>query len=246
MEFEIRHLGPVQKITSRNLHRAVQETAQITVHCELPADAVVDCLDRVNAAFAVDGRSRVTTTQAAIKCVAVALQDHPVLNAHFDGTSLKCFRQVHVGMAVSTDDGNLVVPVIRDAGSLTLELLRDRARDLALRAREGRLAVAELKGATFTVSSITGFAHALFATPIVAPPQVAILSVGALRRRPVVRDGDIVAGWILPVSLTIDHRPVNGAEATAFVETLAGILEKPHAVLGLPEKTADLQEEHND
>jgi pyruvate dehydrogenase E2 component (dihydrolipoamide acetyltransferase) len=62
----------------------------------------------------------------------------------------------------------------------------------------------------------------------------------------VVRDGAIVAGWILPVSLTIDHRPVNGAEATAFVETLAGILEKPHAVLGLPEKTADLQEEHND
>jgi pyruvate dehydrogenase E2 component (dihydrolipoyllysine-residue acetyltransferase) len=149
-----------------------------------------------------------------VKACAESLLEYPELNARLDGDAILYLERYDIGVAVQTDDG-LVVPVVRGAETKSVDELAAEVANLADRARSGSLAADELRGSTFTVSS-AGKLAGLFQTPIVNYPEVAILSIGRVAPRPVVRDGEIVVRRSGTLALTFDHRVVDGARAAAF------------------------------
>src|SRR5205814_10515962 len=160
----------------------------------------------------------------ALKACAGALADFPELNARLEGDGIVYLERYDLGVAVQTEQG-LVVPVVRDCGSRPVEELQADVERLAQAARDGKLAPEELRGSTFTVTS-AGKLAGLLQTPIVNYPEVAILSIGRIADRPVVRDGEIVAAKIGYVSLTFDHRVVDGARAAEFGLAVIGRIER--------------------
>jgi pyruvate dehydrogenase E2 component (dihydrolipoamide acetyltransferase) len=151
---------------------------------------------------------------ATLKAAALTLQEFPEVNARLEGDEIVYLDRYDLGFAVQTEQG-LVVPVVRDVDSRSLEELDSEVQRLAEEAREGRLKPEELRGSTFTVTS-AGKLAGLFQTPIVNHPEVAILSLGRIAERPVVRDGEVVVRPVGYVALTFDHRVVDGARAAAF------------------------------
>jgi pyruvate dehydrogenase E2 component (dihydrolipoamide acetyltransferase) len=151
---------------------------------------------------------------AVLKASAEALKEFPELNARFDGDGIVYLDRYDIGVAVQTDDG-LVVPVVRNCDSASIEDLAAEVTRLAESARDGTLKPEELRGSTFTVTS-AGKLAGLFQTPIVNHPEVAILSIGRVAERPVVRDGNVEVGRTGYVALTFDHRVVDGARAAEF------------------------------
>jgi pyruvate dehydrogenase E2 component (dihydrolipoyllysine-residue acetyltransferase) len=158
-----------------------------------------------------------------LHATALTLGDHPALNARFDGDAIVYLERYDLGLAVQTEQG-LVVPVVRGCDTATLDELAAEVERLAAAARAGRLAPEELRGSTFTVTS-AGKLGGLLTTPIVNHPEVAILSVGRVRPQPVVVDGEIVVRPVGLLSVTFDHRVVDGAEAAAFGLDLIARLE---------------------
>ena len=163
------------------------------------------------------------------KAIATALQRHPALNSTFNGTELTRFSDVHLGMAVAIPDG-LIVPVLRNIHTMGLKEIRLRSMDLVERARAQRLKQDELSGGTFTVSNLGTFGIREFSA-IINPPQVGILAVAAAEKRPVIRNDTIVPRTMLTLTLSADHRVVDGATAAEFLRTLKGLLEEPGMML---------------
>jgi pyruvate dehydrogenase E2 component (dihydrolipoamide acetyltransferase) len=163
------------------------------------------------------------------KAVAVALLRHPGLNAHFTGTEIVRHGSVNLGMAVALPEG-LIVPVLRGIEQLGLKDIRTRSADLVDRARAQRLKQDEMTGATFTVSNLGTFGVREFSA-IINPPEVGILAVAAAEKRAVVRNDQIVARTIMSVTLSADHRAVDGAAAAEFLRTLKSLLEEPATML---------------
>jgi pyruvate/2-oxoglutarate dehydrogenase complex dihydrolipoamide acyltransferase (E2) component len=176
-------------------------------HREVPAVTWVEECDFSS----VDLKLLVPT---ALKACAQALHEFPELNARLEGNEIVYLERYDLGVAVQTDNG-LVVPVVRDCDSRSVEELRNDVDRLAEAARTGTLEPEELRGSTFTVTS-AGKLAGLFQTPLVNHPEVAILSIGRIAQRPVVRDGEIVSAPIAYVSVTFDHRVVDGARAAEF------------------------------
>jgi pyruvate dehydrogenase E2 component (dihydrolipoamide acetyltransferase) len=162
-------------------------------------------------------------TDILLKLTALALQKHPPLNARWDGERMVLSAGIHIGIAVDTDAG-LLVPVLRDVPSLTLAQVASRSRDLIERARQRKLTTQELQGGTFTVTNLGAFGIDAF-TPIINYPECAILGVGRIQRRPVVIGDAIVARDQITLSLTFDHRIVDGAPAARFLQMLSGLIE---------------------
>src|SRR5581483_10909394 len=158
-----------------------------------------------------------------LRAAALTLRDFPELNARLEGDEVVYIDRYDLGFAVQTDAG-LVVPVVRACDTRTVEELRADVDELAARAREGRLAQEELRGSTFTVTS-AGKLAGLFVTPLVNHPEVAILGVHRIGPRPVVRDGEVVVRPVGNVSVTFDHRVVDGARAAAFALAVIARLE---------------------
>jgi pyruvate dehydrogenase E2 component (dihydrolipoamide acetyltransferase) len=163
------------------------------------------------------------------KAVAVALLRHPGLNAHFTGTEIIRHGSVNLGMAVALPEG-LIVPVLRGIEQLGLKDIRTRSADLVDRARAQRLKQDEMTGATFTVSNLGTFGVREFSA-IINPPEVGILAVAAAEKRAVVRNDSVVARTIMSVTLSADHRAVDGAAAAEFLRTLKSLLEEPATML---------------
>jgi pyruvate/2-oxoglutarate dehydrogenase complex dihydrolipoamide acyltransferase (E2) component len=176
-------------------------------HREVPPVTWVEECDFSN----VDLKRLVPTV---LKACAEALQEFPELNARLEGDEIVYLERYDLGVAVQTDDG-LVVPVVRDCDTRSLEELGAEAARLAEAARAGSLKPEELRGSTFTVTS-AGKLAGLFQTPIVNYPEVAILSVGRVAERPVVRDGQVEVAPLGYIALTFDHRVVDGARAAEF------------------------------
>jgi pyruvate/2-oxoglutarate dehydrogenase complex dihydrolipoamide acyltransferase (E2) component len=190
----------------RGVRRLIAEH-MARAHREVPAVTWVEECD-----FSQLGLELLVPT--TLKACAEALQEYPELNARLDGDAIVYLDRYDLGVAVQTEQG-LVVPVVRDCATRSIDELRADVERLADAARAGRLAPEELRGSTFTVSS-AGKLGGLLQTPIVNHPEVAILSIGRIADRPVVRDGDLVAARIGYLSLTFDHRVVDGARAAAF------------------------------
>lgn len=172
---------------------------------------------------------KVSVNDIVIKAVAIALTRHPEVNAHWMGESIRYFSAAHVGMAVATDDG-LIVPVIRDAHLKGLGQIGKEARDLAKRARERKLQPAEFTGGTFSVSNLGMFGIDQF-TAIINPPEAAILAVGATETKPVWENGQFVPRQKMRVTMSCDHRIIDGAVGAKFLQTLRQLLEAPMMML---------------
>jgi pyruvate dehydrogenase E2 component (dihydrolipoamide acetyltransferase) len=168
-------------------------------------------------------------TDFLVKLAAAALARHPALNAAWADGQIVTYSDIHIGIAVDTDAG-LFVPVVRDVPALTLTQVAARSRALAERARQRRLTAAEAEGGTFTVTNLGAYGVDAF-TPIPNPPQCAVLGVGRVQRRPAVRGNKVVARPQLTLSLTFDHRVVDGAPAARFLQTLTGLVECPAPAL---------------
>ncbi len=215
---------------ARNMAEAWRAVPHISLFDEIDARPLLDA----HASVRATGNDTITLTAFFVRAAVVALEAFPILNASLDADTDEVVYHdaCNVGIAVASDDG-LVVPVVHDAQARDLlELGREIAR-VTEAGRAGHLAPDALRGATFSVTNF-GTDGGRFATPIVRPPQVAILGFGAVRVRPVV-DGDaVVAAPSLPISLSADHRIVDGRAATGFLEAVA-------ALLGVPTKLRETQ-----
>jgi len=172
---------------------------------------------------------KVSVNDIVIKAVAIALTRHPECNAHWMTDHIRYFSAAHIGMAVATDDG-LIVPVIRDAQLKGLGQIGKDARELAKKARERKLQPAEFTGGTFSVSNLGMFGIDQF-TAIINPPEAAILAVGATETKPVWENGQFVPRQRMRVTLSCDHRVIDGAVGARFLQTLRSLLEAPMMML---------------
>jgi pyruvate dehydrogenase E2 component (dihydrolipoamide acetyltransferase) len=190
----------------RGVRRLIAEH-MARAHREVPPVTWVEECDFTN----VD---RARLVPSVLKATALALREHPALNARLEGDEIVLLDRYDLGLAVQTDQG-LVVPVVRACDTASLDELTEEVARLAESARAGRLAPDELRGSTFTITS-AGKLGGLLTTPIVNYPEVGILSVGRVRPQPVVRDGEVIVRQIGYVSVTFDHRVVDGAQAADF------------------------------
>jgi pyruvate dehydrogenase E2 component (dihydrolipoamide acetyltransferase) len=173
---------------------------------------------------------RLSPTDIIVKAAAGALRDFPYVNAHLDGDAMTLFDDIHIGLAVSLGEGGLIVPVIKDAGRRGLAEIAKARQDLAARARAGQLGGEDVTGGTFTVTNLGAYGVESF-NPIINPPQVAILGVGAIADRVVARSGAPTVRPMMGLSLSFDHRAMDGAPAAAFLQRLQEILENPYLLL---------------
>jgi pyruvate dehydrogenase E2 component (dihydrolipoamide acetyltransferase) len=208
----------IRKVVAERLTESLRTMAQVTISREVDASGLVARRAALAAGFEAAAGVRLTYTDLLVETVARLLGDHPLLNATLTGQGIVVPPAVHMGVAVALEDG-LIVPVVRDAGSRPLgELARDRA-DLAARAQAGTLTLDELEGGTFTISNLGSFGADAF-TPIVNPPQCAILGVGRIVDKPVAVAGEVQVRPMVWLSLTFDHRIVDGAPAARFLQQL--------------------------
>ena len=221
--------GMRRTIGSR-MHASLQEMAQLTMATDVDMTRAV-ALRRELLDLWADRGLRPTYTDFVIKAAALALRAHPRLNAELRDDTIVLHPQIHVGFAVALDEG-LIVPVTRDTDALPLDALAPISADLAVRARERRLGADDLTGGTFTVTSLGMYGIDVF-TPIINPPQAAILGVGRISERPVFRgeSNDVERRSFMTLSLTIDHRVVDGAPAAEFLRDVKGILERPSQLI---------------
>jgi pyruvate dehydrogenase E2 component (dihydrolipoamide acetyltransferase) len=217
----------VRRSIGERLARSARTVPHATHHDSVDVRRLVEVREALNAETDAD----LTYTAFVVRAVVSGLAAYPALNARLDEEAEEIvYRdEYNVGVAVATDAG-LMVPVVDDADELGLEALAERIADLAARARDRSLGVAELRGGTFTVSNV-GAIGGEYATPIVNHPEVAVLALGAIRERPRAVDGEVVARPTLPLSLSIDHRVVDGAVAAAFTNHVMGRLQEPARLL---------------
>ncbi len=213
---------------ARNMAEAWRAVPHISLFDEIDARPLLGAYTAVRSSV---GDGALTLTAFFVRAVVVALETAPILNATLDvdADEVVYHDACHVGIAVASDDG-LVVPVVHDAHTRDLLELGAEIARLTDAGRSGHLAPETIRGATFTVTNF-GTEGGRFATPIVRPPQVAILGFGAVRVRPVVEGDAVVAAPALPISLSADHRVVDGRDATRFVETVASLLAHPASLL---------------
>jgi pyruvate dehydrogenase E2 component (dihydrolipoamide acetyltransferase) len=172
---------------------------------------------------------RPTVTDVLTKVCAIALMRHPAVNATFAGDAIELHPAANVGLAVATDRG-LVVPVIPGADSRTVAEIAAVRADLVARSRDGKLTTGDLEGGTFTISNLGMYGVEQFIA-VLNPPQAAILAVGAIEERPVARDGQVVVRPMMTMTLTCDHRTIDGATAADYLRTVKDFLEEPGLTL---------------
>jgi pyruvate dehydrogenase E2 component (dihydrolipoamide acetyltransferase) len=213
-------LSPVRRTIAKRL---VQSKGPIP-HFYLTIDVA---MDRVWEAYKALGeqKSSISINDVVIRATALALRQHPDINASFAGDHVTQFARVHIGMAVALDDG-LITPVLRDADLKPLEEISAEARTLAERARARQLQPSEYSGATFSISNLGMMGIEEFSA-IINPPEAAILAVGAVRQVPVAVDGQVMVGYRMKATLSVDHRVADGASGARFLQTLKRFLEQP-------------------
>lgn len=218
-------LTATRKAIATRMVKSLQSTAPVTLTSEVKAANLVNLREQFKAVAKTDGRLVPAYTDFLLKLVATALQQHPVLTARWTDAGLLPAARIDIGLAVDTDAG-LLVPVVRDVPALGLRQITEQTRALIDRARGGKLASRDMEGGCFTITSLGSYGVGAF-TPIINYPECAILGVGRIERKPVM-DGDRVIGREqLTLSLTFDHRVVDGGPAARFLQTVARLIENP-------------------
>ena len=209
-------LRGMRKVIAERMHQSLQASAQLTITTEVDVTQLIDRRQEVRQEF------NVTFTDFILQACAHALKQHRRMNAALDGMTIQVHNQIHVGLAVALDEG-LIVPVVRDADKKSLKDIAEESKALAEKARAGQLKLEEVSGGTFTVSNLGMFGVDAF-TPIINAPQSGILGVGRILEKPVIYRGEITKRSMMVLSLTFDHRVIDGAPAGAFLQTVADLL----------------------
>jgi pyruvate dehydrogenase E2 component (dihydrolipoamide acetyltransferase) len=225
-EFKDVALTQMRKTIARRLSESIGPIPTFYLTSEIDMTNVAKLREQMVAA---GDQFKVSVNDIIIKAVAIALTRHPEVNAHWLNDHIRYFSAAHVGMAVATDDG-LIVPVIRNAHTKGLGAIGKEAKELAKRARERKLQPAEFTGGTFSVSNLGMFGIDQF-TAIINPPEAAILAVGATETKPVWENGQFVPRQRMRVTLSCDHRVIDGAVGAKFLQTLRQLLEAPMMML---------------
>ena len=220
---------PPQALPFTGMRQAIAETMVTSLHSmaqlTLTSHADVTALAGLRDMLRKRWEARISYTDLIVKAAAAALRDHPLLNSTLMGEQIVLQDQINVGVAVALDQG-LIVPVVREADQKSILEIHRILRDLAERARSDQLVVDEVTGGTFTVTNLGMYRVDAF-TPIINPPEVAILGVGQINEHLALVDGQVRALSRMALSLTIDHRVVDGAPGAAFLQTLVEFLEHP-------------------
>ena len=209
-------LRGMRKVIAERMHKSLTDTAQLTITTEVDVTQLIERREEVRREF------NTTYNDFIIQACAHALLQHPRMNASLEGDAIQLHGAVHVGFAVALDEG-LIVPVVHNADKKPLKTIAQEARALAEKARAGRLKLEEVSGGTFTVSNL-GMAGVDAFTPILNSPQTGILGVGRIVDKPVIYQGEIARRSMLVLSLTFDHRVIDGAPAGAFLGSVADLL----------------------
>jgi pyruvate dehydrogenase E2 component (dihydrolipoamide acetyltransferase) len=221
-DYEDQPLTQIRKTIARRLSESIGPIPTFYLTAEIDLSRASELRD---AMLATGEEFKVSFNDIVLKAVATALTQHPEVNAHWLGDKIRYHNRVHLGMAVATDDG-LIVPVIFDADQKRMSEISAEAKSLAKKARERKLKPEEYTGSTFSVSNLGMFGIDQF-TAIINPPEVAILAIGAVEEKPVVVGEEIEVQKRLRITMSCDHRVVDGAVGAKFLQTLRRMLENP-------------------
>ena len=219
-------VSQMRKTIAKRLAESKFTAPHFYLTIEIDMDNTMSARESINA---VTG-SKVSFNDFVVKAAAASLRQHPKVNSSWLGDKIRINHHVHIGVAVAVEEG-LLVPVVRFADSKTLREINAEVKTLAQKAKDKKLQPAEWEGNTFTISNLGMFGIDEF-TAIINPPDACILAVGGIQQKPVVKNNQIVVGNVMKVTLSCDHRVVDGATGSEFLRTLKGLLENPVVLLG--------------
>ena len=225
-EYEDVPLTSIRAVIAKRMPLAKAPVPHFYVTSEIAMDRAWELREELNA---LEDQPKISLNDLVIRACALALGKHPGVNASFQGASIRVYRRVHMGIAVALDDG-LITPVLRDCHAKSLAQLAVESRDLAERARARKLRAQEASGATFSISNLGMFDVAAFSA-IINPPEGAILAVGSVQRVPVVEESGLGVGRRMAVTLSCDHRVMDGAMGARFLQDVKRLLEEPLRLL---------------
>ncbi len=222
-------LTQIRKTIAKRLAASLGPIPHFFLTTEVDMERASEARDALNKQLGDQGVGKVSFNDIIIKSTAHALTKHPACNAWFQEDHIRYWHEVHIGMAVAVEDG-LITPVIRNAESKSLADIGREAKELAERARNRRLQPNEYTGATFSVSNLGMFDIDQF-TAVINPPEAGIIAVGSIVQKPVVVDGQLTPRRRMRITMSCDHRVIDGATGAAFLKTLKQMLENPLAML---------------
>ena len=218
-------VSQMRKVIAKRLSESLFTAPHFYLTMEINMDKAIEARVKLNELSPV----KLSFNDLVLKSAAVALRQHPAVNSSWLGDKIRQNKLINIGVAVAVDEG-LLVPVIRNADQKGLSQIAIEVKELAGKAKSKKLQPAEWEGSTFTISNLGMFGIDEF-TAIINPPDACILAVGGIKQTPIVKDGQIVVGNIMKVTLSCDHRVVDGATGAAFLQTLKGLLEDPMRML---------------
>jgi pyruvate dehydrogenase E2 component (dihydrolipoamide acetyltransferase) len=225
-EFEDQPLSQMRAIIAKRMPLSKAPVPHFYVSSEVAMDRAWSLYEELNG---LEGQPRISINDFVIRACAVTLLHHPGVNASFQGETIRVYHRAHIGIAVALEEG-LITPVLRDAHAKSLGQIAVEARDLAERARNRKLRAQEMSGATFSISNLGMFDVAEFSA-IINPPEGAILAVGTVRRVPVVDDNGLGVGRRMMMTISCDHRVMDGAMGARFLRDVKRLLEEPLRLL---------------
>jgi len=225
--YEDAPLTQIRKTIAKRLATSLGPIPHYFLTTEVDMERAAEARAALNQALGTEGK--ISFNDVILKATALALKQHRACNAWFAEDHIRYWNEVHLGMAVAVDDG-LITPVIRNADLKSLSEIGREARELAERARARKLQPAEYTGSTFSVSNLGMFEIDQF-TAVINPPEAGILAVGAVVAKPVVVDGQVTTRRRMRITMSCDHRVIDGATGAVFLRTLKGMLENPLAML---------------
>jgi pyruvate dehydrogenase E2 component (dihydrolipoamide acetyltransferase) len=218
-------VSQMRKTIARRLLESTNGAPSFVLNIEVDMDNAIASRNAMNAI----PDTKISFNDLVIKACAAALRKHPKVNTSWLGDKVRTYSHIHIGVAVAVEDG-LLVPVVRFADQKSLSQIAAEVKDLGKRAKDKKLQPADWEGNTFTVSNLGMFGIESF-TSIINSPESCILSVGAIRQIPVVKNNQVVPGNVMKLTLACDHRTVDGATGAAFLQTLKGFIENPVTIL---------------
>ena len=218
-------VSQMRKVIAKRLSESKFTAPHFYITMDIDMDNAIAARKAMNAS----GDVKISFNDLVVKATALALKKHPAVNSSWMGEFIRVNDHVHIGVAVAIEDG-LLVPVLRHADQMALSHISASVKDLAGKAKDKKLQPADWEGNTFTISNLGMFGVEEF-TAIVNPPDAGILAVGGIKQVPVVKDGQVVPGNVMKVTLSLDHRVADGASGAAFLQSLKAYLENPVTML---------------
>lgn len=219
-------VSQMRKTIAKRLSESKFSSPHYYLTIEMDMDNAVNARESINNALGI----KISFNDIIIKAAATALRHHPKVNASWHGDFIRMNNHIHIGVAVAVEEG-LLVPVVRFADSKTLRQINAEVKDYSQRARDKKLQPQDWEGNTFTISNLGMYGIEEF-TAIINPPDSAILAVGGIAQKPVVKNGAVVPGNVMKVTMSCDHRAVDGATGSEFLRTFKGLMENPVILLG--------------